>query len=193
MISCDSNQPAAIIDELIEKLPLKYREVHVDAEPTAVSITVCDEGHIHLRFDPTTTLVNMLGLYIAYAYAIAYSLDRARIHVAPLRSYDVDKALKQVSEALMGFNVGLAEALLRAAPMLRALCRNGMVDNLVTPADSSSVVKPPAAPSTLFDPETPIEPEMVEQLQQARMFRHAFGFKISDMAGPRTEVEEAPN
>jgi hypothetical protein len=119
----DEQQMCSVLDELENKLPMKYRSIVVSRHPMnhacAVEIgtgkgdqadpeTAGDYGAVFVRIGGAveardTTTIGM------FAYAVAHALDENRILLLPLRAYALDKAMGAVVKVVAAVSASIAE------------------------------------------------------------------------------------
>ena len=108
----DNHQLPHLLDELENRLPLRYRMVHLMgrvAGPQAIEVRLGPQG-VAVDYNIVSAMNLSLIMVVLYAYALALAIDEGLAMPVRVDGKKLDTAFKQVLAILDGVNPAVADA-----------------------------------------------------------------------------------
>lgn len=153
------------LDVLEDELPLRRRELHINAGatfPSGAQIHTCEKGHIHLWLGYWTPL-HLVTLYGLYAYTLAKILDMRTVRVPKAKR--ITALVHKVHDVIHGIDPAVALTYKNDIDFLMGWLAQYAKE--IDPAGASEKpLRVPVGPEVGPDPQVPETPP--EALERAR-------------------------
>jgi len=188
----DEYQMCSVLDELQNKLPLKYRSLIIGSSPDQHSLVTVGKGQDYgiVMVEIASSLPACeLGTLAMFGYSVARALDVSRIVTLPLRKYDLENAMEVVYEivACVASSVARRFALRNGFLLTTYNSKdNGPIVDALVPASAGS---PPVTPPVLAEDAEAADREAIASLNRHSMLRAAMSWTLAKGVG--TKVGDA--